>query len=127
MASENDMTSSVINIGNKDYQLIKRGKEQADQVILFTQWLTQYALPIFEKFSNPEGSTDLSYIDLLSLLLDKLSSEALVSLFSVLVGCSYKVAEKEFDIGILIEAATVVWDNQPGLQRVVKRFFSTQA
>ena len=120
--------SYTVVVDEVTYELVKSGKAQADQVIAFTQWLSKYALPIFQKFSNPKADLgELSYLDLFSLILNDLNSEALVSLFAVLVGCSQKVAEKHFDIGILVDAASIVWENQPGLQRLVNRFFSTPA
>ena len=93
----------VVTVGGKTYELVKRGKEQADQVIRFTQWLSQYALPIFQKFSNPDANmtSDMSYIDIFKIVLTELNAEALVSLFGVLVGCTHKIAEDEFDIGLL--------------------------
>ncbi len=119
--------NTVVILDGKEYPLIKKGKAQADQVIKFTRWLSEYALPIFQGFATPDGSVpDMGYAELIAIILEKLSTEALVELFAVVVGCSSKTANQEFDIGVLIDSATVVWEHQPGLQRIVNRFFSTQ-
>ena len=58
-------------------------------------------------------------------VLANVTSDALIDLFQVLIGCSKKDAEKYFDIGILVEVALDVYENQPGIQRLIDRFFST--
>lgn len=121
------MSDTVITIAGKEYELVKRGRAQAEQAIKFSHWLTKYALPLFEQFVTPEGDApDLDYVELFSLILDGLSVDALIDLFILLTGCNKKEADEHFEIGILFDAAGVVWDNQPGLRRVVQRFFSTQ-
>ncbi len=114
---------SVI-VGGKEYQLVKKGYEQAQQVTALSKWLAEHGIPIFEKLSTEAGEQGLtSNTDLFKAVLDNLSPDALVELFAVIVGCTPKVAKAEFDIGILIDSATTVWDNQPGLRRLVNRFF----
>ena len=115
----------TITVAGKEYSLIKKGIAQAQQVTEISKWLAEYGVPIFEKLSSDKGEVS-SNMDLFRAILDSLSPQALVDLFAVVIGCTQKVAEKEFDVGVLVDALMIVWENQPGIRGLVNRFFSTQ-
>lgn len=123
-----------VTLGTKSYYLIKSGMDQASQMSELAKWLAKHGMPIFEALTarsekaaqeSEKGEKKTSTTDLFMIILDHVTPDALIDLFSVIVGCPRKMSEKYFDIGILMDAAMVVWDNQPGIRRLVGRFFST--
>jgi hypothetical protein len=123
-----------VTLGTKEYYLIKNGMAQASQMSELAKWLAKHGMPIFEALTdrsekaakeNEENEKRTSTTDLFMIILDHVTPEALIDLFSVIVGCTRKMSEKYFDVGILMDATMVVWDNQPGIRRLVNRFFST--
>lgn len=114
-----------VEVNGKEYSVIKTGREQAEQVVQFTRWLSTYGPGLIDGLDaeNLEGQSGLVMI---TAVLGNLTSDALVDLFQVLVGCSKKDAEKYFDIGILVDVAIEVYENQPGIRRLLDRFFSTE-
>jgi hypothetical protein len=117
----------IIEVGGKKYDLVKKGYDQAAQVIQVGKWLTEYGMPVLGTLDIDSEQANSSYLELFAKLFESLEPDALLSLFSVVIGCSMSTAKKEFDIGILIEAITTLWDNQPGIRSVVQRFFSEQS
>jgi hypothetical protein len=116
----------IVEVGGKEYELVKRGYDQAAQVIQVGKWLTEYGMPVISTL-DVEEEGERSYLDMFAKLFENLEPEALLSLFSVVIGCTQKVSKEYFDIGILIESITILWDNQPGIRSVVQRFFSSQS
>jgi len=114
----------TVMVAGKEYELIKKGIAQAEQVTKISKWLAIHGLPIFESISGSQDELSTN-VDMFKAILDNLSPEGLVELFSTVVGCTKKVADKEFDIGILVESATIIWEHQPGLRSLINRFFST--
>jgi hypothetical protein len=114
-----------VEVGGKEYTVIKTGREQAEQVVQFTRWLSMYGPGLIEGLdaNNLEGQSGMVMI---TSVLGNLTSDALIDLFQVLVGCSKKDAEKYFDVGILVDTALEVYENQPGIRRLLDRFFSTE-
>lgn len=119
--------SEVIVLGKKEFHVVKKGRAQAEQAVQFSKWLSEYGLPMFEELATPDGSIpSLDVRELLRAILGSLSADALIDLFVVVVGCSKKEANEHFDLELLVDAAEATWESQPGLRRLVERFFSTQ-
>lgn len=114
----------IVVVGDKEYELIKKGLAQAEQVTNLSKWLATYGLPIFEELSG--GDDDTTNTELFKAVLNNLSTDALIQLFVLVIGCSKRIAEQEFDIGILVDSILIIWEEQPGLRNLVNRFFSTQ-
>ncbi len=114
-----------VDVGGKAYKVVKTGREQAEQVVLLTRWLSAYGPQLLSGIQQDEQLPQASGLDFITGILGKVTSDALVDLFQVLVGCSKKDADKYFDIGILVDVALDVYENQPGIQRLIDRFFST--
>lgn len=123
MTEEIEKTIEVqtVELNGINYLVVKKGIEQANQIAAFSNWLGKYALPSLNPEAEQTGVTGNYILNLLS----GLSGQALVDLFVIVVGCSKKVADEQFDFGVLVEAVMIFWDNQPGIQRIVNRFFST--
>jgi len=118
----------VITVGEKEYELIKTGRDQAEQLVSFGRWLGKHVFPMFSSISNPDGTVpEMNYQDIFKLIFEGLDVDAVMELFILLVGCTRKEADKHFEIGVLFDSLTVVWENQPGLRRTLERFFSTPA
>ena len=115
-----------VEVGGKNYRVIKKGREQAQQVVMVSRWLGTYGPGLVAGLQGNDGSFEVeSGFSFIGQILENLTSDALVDLFSVLLGCSKKVAEEHFDIGILVDVLVEVYDGQPGIRRVIDRFFST--
>ena len=116
-----------VKVGNREYTVVKVGIDQAEQVIALSKWLAQYGVPIFNRLANDETGQipEMSNVELIGAILDGLEAEALVSLHSVLIGCTVNMSKKYFDIGQLIDVALTIWERQPGIRKVFGRFFST--
>lgn len=112
-------------VDGKEYELIKKGRAQADQVIDLGKWISAYGLPAASLLFDDQGNISFENgFDLISKVINVLDSDALIGLFSVIVGCSKKVSEKAFDAADLIDYTIYVYENQPSLKRVISRFFS---
>lgn len=115
----------ILEIGKKKYDPIKKGRDQAEQSLEFSRWLLAYGTPIAEEVQKNQNTDGISIILIIRKAVEKLSVDSLIELFSLIYGCSTKEAEDYFDIGLLVEGVITVWDNQPGLRRVVNRFLSS--
>lgn len=113
-----------IDVGGKAYKIVKTGREHAEQVVLLTKWLGAYGPGLLEGLQSNEEDIG-GGLEMITQILANVTSDALIDLFQVLVGCSAKDAEKYFDVGILVEVALDVYENQPGIRRLIDRFFST--
>lgn len=118
------MDNSVI-IEGIEYNLLKRGRAQAEQLIALGRWINQYGIPAATGMQDDKGEISFnSGTELLTKVLDVLTPDALLALFSLIVGCKSSVSEDNFDVGILIDALTYVYNNNPVVARAIKRFFS---
>ncbi len=116
---------TIVEIAGKSFDLVKTGREQAEQVIQLGKWVNTHGVPALQGMMNDEGEISFSSgIDLLGDVLETLRADALVDLYKLLLGCSKTFANKHFDIGILVEALISVYDAQPSIGRVLNRFFS---
>lgn len=118
MAEETVVT--VFEIGGEEYNVVKKGLAQAEQVANLGSWLSAN----LSEMRLPEGR-DLVFTDYLIALLGSLSGRSLVEVFSIVFGCPKKVASEEFDFGLLIEGFMALYAGQTSFKRLVDRFFST--
>jgi len=120
------MTESIkFAVAEKEFELVKTGREQAEQVIQLGKWINEYGVPALQRMTNEEGEiTFAGGFDLLSSILQSLTVDALIDLYILIFGCNKKFADQHFDIGTLIEALTVVYNAQPSIGKVISRFFS---
>ena len=117
--------SAQVEVADKTFELVKTGREQAEQVVALGKWVNQYGLPALEGMMNEEGEVTFEGgLDLLQGIIGSLTADALIDLFVVILGCSKKFANENFDIAILIDAVFEVYDAQPSLGKVLSRFFS---
>lgn len=115
----------IVTLAEKDYVVVKKGREQAEQVIQLGRWISMYGIPAASKLVNDKGEIAFSDgLDLVNKIIDVLTPDALIALFSVIIGCNKKVAEAEFDVGVLLDSLIYVYENQPSFKRVISRFFS---
>ncbi len=117
--------SSEITVADSTFELVKSGREQAEQVVSLGKWMNQYGLPALEGMMNEEGEVEFAGgLDLLQDIIKGLTADALIDLYIVVLGCSKKFANEHFDIATLIDAIVEVYEAQPSLGRVLSRFFS---
>ena len=117
--------SAQVEVADKTFELVKTGREQAEQVVALGKWVNQYGLPALEGMMNEEGEVTFEGgLDLLQGIIGSLTADALIDLFVVILGCSKKFANENFDIALLIDAVFEVYDAQPSLGKVLSRFFS---
>lgn len=117
--------SSTITVADRTFELVKSGREQAEQVVSLGKWMNQYGLPALEGMMNEEGEIEFSGgLDLLQEIIGGLTADALIDLYIVVLGCPKKFADTNFDIAILIDAMVEVYESQPSIGKVLSRFFS---
>ncbi len=117
--------SAQVEVAGRTFELVKTGRGQAEQVVALGKWVNQYGLPALEGMMNEEGEVTFEGgLDLLQGIIGSLTADALIDLFVVILGCSKKFANENFDIAILIDAVFEVYDAQPSLGKVLSRFFS---
>ncbi len=117
--------SAQVEVAGRTFELVKTGRGQAEQVVALGKWVNQYGLPALEGMMNEEGEVTFEGgLDLLQGIIGSLTADALLDLFVVILGCSKKFANENFDIAILIDAVFEVYDAQPSLGKVLSRFFS---
>jgi hypothetical protein len=115
----------IVEVGGVSYQVIKTGRAQAKQVMAFTRWLTKFGVPAFKQLAGEDGKiAQTDGLAFIGRLFDVLTEDALIGLFSVLIGCPSQDAEDYFDVSILIDTVIDVYENQPSLRRLLDRFFS---
>ena len=122
-----DVKEGYIEVGGKQYKMVKTGRAHAEQVVLLTKWLGMYGPDLLKglQTDDVEGEEGGGLV-MITQILANITSDALIDLFHVLIGCSKKDSEKYFDIGILVEVTMDVYENQPGIRRLIDRFFSTE-
>jgi hypothetical protein len=118
---------SMIEVGGKEYQVVKTGRAQAEQVLGLSRWIARHGIVVLKKIRNDKKEIVIDEgqgIDFLVQIVENLSADALIDLFEVLVGCSKEDAEVYFDVATLIDVAITVYDEQPSVRRLAERFFS---
>lgn len=124
MSKKNEQIETI-EVGGKEYRIIKTGRAQAEQVIQLTRWISKYGIPALNSM-NTDGIDAENGLAFITTVVEQLDADALIDLFIVLVGCSEEDAEVYFDVAILIEVAIEVYNRQPALRRIIERFFSAQ-
>lgn len=122
--TKEDASANMVEVCNKKYPIVKTGRAQAEQVVAFGKWFGKYGPEIVDGFQT-EDNEGISAMALIERILDVLSTDALIDLFGVVIGCPKKVSEECFDIAILIDVAIETYDKQPSIKRLIERFFST--
>lgn len=115
-------------VAGKEFDLVKSGRDQAEQVVQLGKWINTYGIPALSSMMNDAGEISFTGgIDLLGDIISALSADALVDLFVVVLGCSKRFANEHFDVSSLIDAITIVYDEQPSISRLLARFFSADS
>lgn len=115
---------SVFVIGEKEYDTIKFGADQAVQVSRLGKWLSTYGLPVFREVNKIANVEQAGGAEVMLAFFGNLPPQALLELFEIVFGCSKEEADKYFDIAVLVEGVIDLVNNQPSIQRLVQRFFS---
>lgn len=117
--------SIVVEVGGKEFTLVKTGREQAEQVILLGKWVNTHGVPALSQIMNEEGEISFENgFELLGDVIESLTADALIDLFIVTLGCTKTFANKHFDAAVLVESLMLVYEHQPSIGRIVSRFFS---
>lgn len=123
--SEEEVESlpKTVEVGGKEYILFKEGIEQAQQVSDLLNWLGKYGDKLADAFVVKEGEVGADNLwGMLSAIGKAASTEALLDLFVVVIGCTRKDAEKYFSITSLIDGIEVLF-SQEEYNKVLNRFF----
>lgn len=116
---------TTVTVGDKEYDLDKTGRSQAEQISNIIGWLSQYGNNISEEITDEEGNISLSRnpFEVLAMMNKILSTDAMIELFVVVIGCTEEEAEEHFDIITLIDGVQAVLQ-QERYRKVITRFFS---
>ena len=103
-----------IEVGSKKYTVIKTGRAQAEQVVQFTRWLSMYGPSLLKDLQDVDEDALAAGggMAMITSILGNLSSDALIDLFTVLVGCSKKDSEKYF---ALLRVEAINYENPDAL------------
>jgi hypothetical protein len=115
-----------VNVAGVDYKIVKTGRAQAEQTVKVTKWLSRYGLPAIEKLNSDSRAKAEGGLEFVNLLIESLDADALLDLFTALVGCEPEVTEVHFDVAVLLDTVVEVYNNQPAVRKLIERFFSTQ-
>lgn len=120
-----DLTTEI-EVGEKTYDLNKKGRSQAEQISNLIRWLSKYGTDIAEEITNEDGDVSVpgNTQEIFSVLNGVVSADALIDLFVVVVGCSEKEADEHFDIIYLIDGVQALLMQERYI-KVINRFFST--
>ena len=91
-----------ITVNEVEYELVKTGRAQAQQVAKFTGWLSRYGVKAAQSLQNTDESA--GGIGVILGFVENLNDDALIELFEIVIGCSREVAEVYFDVADLLDA-----------------------
>lgn len=115
-----------VKVGGKNYQVIKSGRAHAEQVLLLTRWFSRHGIPAIQKLQSERATiTADSGLEMITEIMEALTTDALMDLFTALIGCAPEVTEVHFDINVLIDVLIEVYERQTAIRRLVERFFFT--
>lgn len=115
-----------VEVGGKQYRVIKAGRAQAEQVLGLTRWISKHGSKAMKSVnSGDKEKTASGGIEFLTRFIDALDADALIDLFTVLVGCPPEDSEVYFDVAILVDVVIEVYNRNTSLRRLVDRFFSS--
>lgn len=115
----------AIQLGGEVINLIHRGPTQLKQIGLLKEFLEDYAKPIVGMIS-PEGklTSGGSGIDTaINFLVGILEPDALIKLGCCITMKDAEFVTEQFDIGWIIDGATIILKNQPALRKITSGFF----
>jgi dihydroorotase len=113
--------STVFSIAGKDYDVLKKGRPQANQVAELGRWMATHGVKAYKAVEEDDSSGGL---EMVASVLASLSADALIELFIVVFGTTNKVADEEFDAALLLEGALALYNESPTIKAVIERFFS---
>ena len=117
--------NTVFTIGDKEYDVIQVGIGQARQVAALSQWLGKYGKEVTDALLNSDnGFSSDDVLGMIMTLLGSLDDNGILTLFEIVFGCTRKVSEKHFDISLLVDGASSLFQHQPAIKRLSERFFS---
>lgn len=123
--------TTVITVAGEEFDVVKRGYDQAEQVISLMRWLSKYGTPALEGARGEDGELEAEnaedVLGILGKVFEVLDPGALIDLYVLILGCSRDFAMEYFDIAVLIDAVITVYEEQPSFRKVFDRFFSTPA
>ena len=118
-----------VEVGGKQYRVIKTGRAQAEQALGLVRWISKHGAKAMQSIIPADGAEKkvgaASGIEFLAKFIDALDADALIDLFTVLVGCSPEDSEVYFDIAILVDLVMETYNRQQSLRRLIDRFFSS--
>jgi len=114
---------TTVKVGDKEYAIIKTGRAHAAQVLELTRWLSKYGAKAMSGISSDDAEDNGGMV-IIQKILDNLDTDAIIDLFQSLTGCPKEDAEVYFDVGILVDTAFALYEEQPGIRRLINRFFS---
>ena len=118
--------STVFEIGGKEFDVVKTGRAQAEQVADLARWVSKYGMSALGDITDKEtGIVTIGGMDMFAKLLTALPADALIDMFILIFGCSKAFANRNFDIALLIDAMITVYEENPSFQRLISRFFSS--
>lgn len=112
--------------GEKLFPLIKRGRAQAEQIHQLGKWLYEHGGGLIDAISTRGlEDNDLSGgLRIVSSALSKVTPDAMLGLYMILLGCELEFAEENFDLADLIDAVLTTYKEHPTIKKIVDRFFS---
>lgn len=115
-----------IEIEGQLWNLVRRGRAQAEQIHALGKWLYEHGGALIEAISTRGiDEDDLSTgLRMVSTALSKVTADAMLDLYVVLLGCPLEFAEENFDIADLIDVIMQVYKEHPTIKKIVDRFFS---
>src|SRR5512135_391079 len=116
------MSETVFQIGSEQFDVIKKGLRQANQIADLGRWLAVHGAPAYRAVQSM-GDT-AGGVEQIGAALATLSGDALIELYVTVFGCSVALAEEEFDVSQLVDGIIALYNNSPIVKRLVSRFFS---
>lgn len=118
-----EQLDSVV-VGGQEYRVIKTGRAQAEQVAGLAKWISKHGTRAFRNMNiNPQDQG--SGLQIVLMFIESLDADALVDLFTVMVGCPKEVSEVYFDIADLVDVVINVYERNNSLKKLIDRFFSS--
>ena len=79
--------ANMLEVAGKEFDLVKTGRDQAEQVIQLGKWVNTYGVPALQGMMNDEGEISFSSgFDLLGDVLQTLTADALIDLYVFILG-----------------------------------------
>jgi hypothetical protein len=114
-------------VGEDVFELLKKGRAQAEQIHDLSKWLAQYGGALVDVFAARDEDDEMSSFEGLAFLGqigDVITPDAMLELYRIVIGCTPEYAEENFDVVVLIDAVKAVYDGHPAIRQLVERFFS---